>query len=631
MSKKLILAGCFACLSQFITAQQSSLQDTIPLQEIVVTAAKVPLPQRTSAKPTKIISQEIIQQSSGKDLAQLLNEQAGIIINGAYSNPGRNKEVYLRGASSAYTLILLNGVPITDASSVGGAFDLRLLPLQQIERIEILKGSQSTLYGSEAIAGVINIITQSDSPEPISLYGSLSAGSLSTTNAAVGLRGTQGILGYNVAYNRFATDGISEALNPTDSLEFDKDGLQQNALLANFSVNVNESLTIAPTLQYTDFTGDYDGGAFADAPNTFDSELLNLGMKTSFQQNDLTLIGTYNFIRTDRFFNSTFGENIFQGRTHNAEVYGSYELNKNIQLLAGVFFQNAHVIDDQAMEKNPSYQITSPYLTFLAKGFKGWNLELGYRLNQHSEFGSHSTYSVAPAYDLNSNIRLFASFTTGFRSPNLDQLFGRFGANPDLQPETSQTYEIGTQLRFMENAFKLQLTYFDRSIDNVFVYDFSLGYQNQDQQDDAGLEADLNYKINEKYSLSANYSYVDGKLTTPTSLETDTSFFNLIRRPRHSFGTTLRANPINKLFVSLNGQYFGERTDAFFNPANGFAREDVPLDDYFLLNAYAEYKLWQNKLTVFTDLKNILDARFTEAYGFGTIGFNVQAGIRFDL
>ena len=238
MSKKLTLTGWCVVFSLIASAQsQDSLQNITRLNEIVVSASKIPLESKETAKPVQVITSEQIRQSEGKDLAQVLNEQSGIIVNGAYSNPGKDKSVFVRGAGSKYTLILIDGIPVTDASGVGGVFDLRLMPLQQIERIEILKGSQSTLYGSDAIAGVINIITRGPVEEDLLVQGSLSVGSFNTSEAALGVQGKKGIFGYNIGYSRFFTEGISEARDNVDTVEFDKDGSQRNAVQATLKLH----------------------------------------------------------------------------------------------------------------------------------------------------------------------------------------------------------------------------------------------------------------------------------------------------------------------------------------------------------------------------------------------------------
>src|SRR4030095_16360613 len=170
-----------------------------------------PQKQSGTAKVITVITKEQLMQSGGKDLSQLLNEQTGIIVNGANSNPGKDKSLFLRGATDKYTLVLLDGVPLNDPSGVGGSFDLRLLPLDNIERIEILKGSQSTLYGSNAVAGVINIISKKPVTKNPQFKGLLSYGSYNSFKANARLSQKTKVLEYDVNYVYNTTDGISEA------------------------------------------------------------------------------------------------------------------------------------------------------------------------------------------------------------------------------------------------------------------------------------------------------------------------------------------------------------------------------------------------------------------------------------
>src|SRR4026207_1662896 len=165
-------------VAQPTTFQQEDSSKT--LDNVVIIATKYPTKQSNTGKLVSVVTRQQIEQSVGKDLAQVLNEQTGLTVSGSYSNPGKDKSIFFRGASSNYTLILLDGIPLNDPSGTGGTFDIRLIPLEQIERIEILKGSQSTLYGSNAIAGVINIISKKPANTNLTGNGLLSYGSYNT-------------------------------------------------------------------------------------------------------------------------------------------------------------------------------------------------------------------------------------------------------------------------------------------------------------------------------------------------------------------------------------------------------------------------------------------------------------------
>ena len=153
MKKKIFIAAA-VLISSYAQAQDS----TKLLDEVVITATKFPLKTSATGKVLNVITQEELQKAGGRDITQLITEKTGVYINGFNSNIGKDKSVYVRGANPAFTLITIDGIPVYDASGIGGNFDLRNMAIDNVERIEILKGSQSTLYGSDAIAGVMNIV-----------------------------------------------------------------------------------------------------------------------------------------------------------------------------------------------------------------------------------------------------------------------------------------------------------------------------------------------------------------------------------------------------------------------------------------------------------------------------------------
>src|SRR5436305_2416126 len=272
--RKIFTVAAFIYCSHLHAQQDSSSN----LDQVVITATKFPVKQSNTGKVVSIVTKEQIEHSSGKDLAQVLNEQTGVIVSGSYSNPGKDKSVFLRGASSNYTLFLIDGVPVNDPTGIGGTFDIRMFPLEQIERIEILKGSQSTLYGSNAIAGVINIITRKAESMQTTGNGSISYGSYNTFKGNAGFNRKGKLIDYSLNYQYISSDGISEAKDTTGAANFDKDGFIRQAFQANAGVHITDNIKVSPFFRYSQFTGGYDADAFTDGPEKFSATFANAGL-----------------------------------------------------------------------------------------------------------------------------------------------------------------------------------------------------------------------------------------------------------------------------------------------------------------------------------------------------------------
>jgi vitamin B12 transporter len=616
MKRKIfIVAACI--ISSPLLAQDTSYKS---LDEVVFTASKFPQKQSATGKVVSVITQQQLQRSQGKDLSQLLNEQTGLNISGANSNPGKDKSIFFRGASSNYTIILLDGVPLIDPSGVGGSFDIRLIPLAEIERIEILKGSQSTLYGSSAIAGVINIITKKASTEKSSVSAMATYGSYNTFKGGANINGKGKRIEYSLGYEYFNTDGISEAKDTTGNSNFDKDGFTRHSVQAKLGINVTDNLQLAPYYRYSEFKGNYDDGPFADAPNKYNSSLVNTGLLGTFKYEEGTVSMNYGYDYTQRFYNGS----PYKGRFHHGEVYANHNFSSNVQLLAGVNYQAYSMPPSDTLNS-----LTSAYASIFLKPVKDFNLELGGRYNNHNKYGSNFTYSFNPSYLINGNVKIFANLSSGFRAPSISELFGPFGSNPSLKPEKSTNIEGGVHAWANNKSLSVLLTYFNRSIKDLIAYDFIVGYLNRDKQNDQGFETELNWQANEKLSLKGSYAFITGE-TTQTIGSKDTTFNNLIRRPKHTINLFAGYQASKNFFVSAGFQSFSKRDDIFYNPANFYSPEPKILDPYSLLNAYAEYGFLQSRLKLFLDVKNLLDKDdYYEVYGFNVQGINITGGIRF--
>lgn len=622
--RKFIFILAFANALTMANAQTDSLKSKT-LDEVVVTATKFPKSLSETGKVLTVIDETQLKQSAGKDLSQVLNEQAGIVVNGANSNPGKDKAVYLRGAASKYTLILLDGVPLNDPSGIdGGAYDLRMLPVNQIDRIEILKGSQSTLYGSDAIAGVINIITRRSGNKSFGGSGSLSYGSYNTLRASATVAGNTNGIDYNIGYSHIDTDGVSEAKDESGNGSFDKDGVTQNSFQANLGFKLNDAFHIKPFFRYNTFFGNFDDGSYQDSKLNFSrSELLNTGLSANYQLRNGSVTALYGYTHSSRNYTYSFGSYDYKGKFQNADLFWNSNLSEHIQLLAGVNHQNWKMLDTTSVEKDPVITITSPYVSFFLKNINGFSMELGARHNIHSKYGNNFTWSFNPSYWIAQKAKLFFNYSTGFKAPMLNQLYGQYGANPDLKPEKSETVEGGVQFVSSNKNFDTRAVFFTRTIDNVIIYNSQFQYVNFNQQSDYGLEIEPSYRLN-KLTVKAFYAFVDGKVKTKTVAGTDTTYNNLIRRPKNSFGVTIGYQFSSNFFASIGLKTFGQRNDQYYDAS--FTLQNTVLQSYQLLDVYAEYK-FKSRFRFFVDGKNLLNQDYMEVAGYNTLKANVNFGV----
>ena len=620
MRKNTIIVAAL-CFSSLLQAQQDTT--TREMNEVIITATRYPKKQSETGKVVTVITSQQIEQSAGKDLAQLLNEQTGITVNGANSSPGKDKSLFLRGASSNYTLYLLDGVPLNDPSGVGGSFDIRLIPLEMIERIEIVKGSQSTLYGSNAMAGVINIISKKAVSEQTSGSGLLSYGSYNSMKGAANFNRKGKTAEYNLAYEYFDTKGITEAKDTSGKGNFDRDGFNRQTLQANLGFNVSSNIKLSPYYRYSAYKGEYDANAFTDGKRRYTASLVNTGLIASMAYDRGSLQLNYGYDYTQRDYNNY----PFKGKFHHADAFVNHNFSELFHLVAGLNYQQYKIAG-----VDTTNSIFSPYASFFINT-RGLNVELGGRFNHHNQVGDHFTYSFSPSYLVQNRIKIFASATTGFRAPGIHELFGPFGANPQLKPESSKTLEGGIQTWTEDKKISLLATYFKRSIKNVIIYDLVnnfYGYNNRDQQRDYGAELEVKYAPNDQLNFRASYAYIDGEITQKLQAK-DTTFFNLIRRPKHTVNLFAGYQLNKNLFFSTSLQSQSKRSDNYYHPIT-FSRSEVELKAYALWNAYAEYSFSNNAFKLFADAKNLTNKKdYYEVYGYNVQGFTINGGVRFKL
>ena len=651
MKKKIFIAAA-VIFSSYLHAQSvQPTNDTTSktLDEVIVTANKFPQKQSETGKVVDIITQDQLQKSGGKSIGEILNQQPGLIINGADNNLGTNQTVYTRGASRANTLILIDGIPLYDPSGETDAFDLNNFALDNIERIEILKGSQSTLYGSDAVAGVINIISKKGQGKPFNLNVNLSAGSYNTYKASLAFSGTNGKgQTYFISYNKVYSKGFSSAYDSTGKQGFDKDGFNQDVVQLNYSFRPWGKMDVRFFGKYNNNHADLDAGAFADDKNyTYHNDNTIAGATVDYKLTKGFIRLQYNY----NFFNRNFlddtlpfpGTTTYQKGTYNGtsgftELYANLHLAKNIEFLAGADYRDNKTKQVYIYYPDYGYPATpispdsaktnqvSGYASIYLKSAKGFNLDFGGRWNHHSIYGNNLTYSINPFYIINHHYKIYANISSGYNVPSLYQLYSEYG-NKNLKPEVTTNYEIGTQ--FTSEKINARITGFIRDGKDVILFytdpnTYANYYINGDKQHDYGIETEATINFTSKFSASLNYTYVDGKITTQNSPGKDTSFFNLYKRPKNVFNLSLNYNVTKELYLSTHFKTVSKAFEPQYQAA------PYELKGYYTLDFYGRYK-FNKKLSMFADLQNITDQKYFVTRGFTTKGFNVNGGVQINL
>ena len=636
MSKTLTLLAALLITGSAL-AQKDTIQTGI-LDEVVVTANKTEQKQSTTGKVITVITKAQIEKSTGKTIAQLLNEQAGITINGALSNAGSVQTVFMRGGGSGRTLILMDGIPVNDPSQINNDFDLNFFSINDVERIEICKGAQSTLYGSDAIAGVINIITtKANITNPVNIKATVSTGNFGTLKTNLQFYGKADKFTYTARYARLQSNGFSGAYDSTGIKNYDRDAYLGNVLNAALQYHANKKLVLKAFTQYSEYKAGIDASAFTDkAFYDINNKNHTSGAGFVFKTQSLSLTGNYQYTKQHRNYddNASIGAPVFSMNDYDAvsqfaELYTSVKLGNGFTLLGGADYRYGSMNNQYRSVSsfgpyNSKFNDTSmnqqSVYTSLHFNNTNFSVEAGGRLTNHSHYGTHYTYTFNPSYTFDEHFRIFGSIATGFKAPSLYQLYSSSG-NIDLKAEVSTNYEAGLQHTYKK--FSDRIVFFYRQTDNGIDYNSNtFKYFNYVNQVTRGIEYEVSFQPAEHLSLSGNYTFITAQETTQSRINfKDTTYNYSLRRPTHSINITTGYQFTKGLYASISGKYVSNRYDV-----GGYKKADVLLDSYFLLGAYAEYK-FNNYLKVFADIQNITNKKFFEVRGYNAIPslFNIGA------
>ena len=568
------------------------------LEPLVVTATGYPVELDDSLASMEVITAEEIQRSAATDIADLLKFRTGLEI-GRNGGPGQATSLFIRGTESDHNLVMIDGVPI-NSGSVGSAA-LQHIDPQNIERIEIYKGPRSTLWGSGAIGGVINIITRKAGSEKLSFGGALEGGSDNTWKASAHLGHAADNHRLSASLSYQTTDGFPPLATSSIDRGYENTSFD---LAAGFDAGIHRFDASHWQTQGNNEYLDYFG-------NPLDQDFLNsrssLGWEAAFSGNWTSTLELAHV--RDHIDQNQSSDAVHTDRTE-LSWRNRIALGQD-QVLLGIKGSNEDVTLDGAFS---SYDTDTDILEAwgqydLSRG--AHHLIAGLRYLDHEDAGSKFTWSLNYGYDFGQGTRAWASAATAFRVPSANERYG-FGGNPDLEPEESTSYELGLKHR-LGDAHELSASLYRNDIDNmiqwVLVTPPWIGYnQNVAEVRIDGLE--LGYD----YSGEALALHLGGNWQDPEDRGTGE---RLLRRAKHSVNARLS---YRWGAWTLGGDllYAGDRKDF----------GGITLDSYTLVNLDAAYRLsphWQ----IFAKLENAFDEDYELASGYNTQGRAGFLGIRY--
>ena len=601
----------FFLLFNSIILQAQVIDDTSKPDEIIVKSTRSNSNVYQLGSSVEIISAEEIKKNSFNFVSEALQTSSGVYVSQTGSFGG-TATVRIRGASSDQTLVLIDGVPISDPSSPGGGYDFSSLLTSNIDRIEILKGSQSTLWGSDAIGGVINIVTFENASIP-NIHLNTEIGSFNTEKIGTDFNIANEHNSLFLSYDSYKSDGISKADKRDGNSE--KDGIGSRSYLLKTNHNIFNS-EISSNINYRESDVDYDGYGFAtgvtDSDENTKGRQLNwsLLLRKAFLDDQLVNSILFGESEIDRKYYTNNIENFSaKGERKFIRYVGNYSLNDNNSFTFG--FEN-----EEVTTSGVDFDTRSIFLLYETLISKNFGFSLGLRGDDRNNLASQETPKITAFYNLNDEWRLRANWGEGFKLPTIFQsTFFCCGAekpNENLLPETSEGYEIGIDYKSNENFNKIGVTFFDQDISNMIDFSFSIGgYENIRKVYSKGVEVNFVSQLKDNITISGSF----------TKLDSENEFGSRLSRlpeEKGNLNIDFSLGLKNNFYISL-----------FYNGDEVDPRGEV--SDWFRSDLNFSRNI-SDKAKIYFKVKNIFDEEYQDIYGYGTeersfsIGINLSAG-----
>lgn len=591
-----------ACLS--VCALQIQAQTQAP-EEITVTANRIEQPLSTVLAAITVIDRETIRQSSAQNLAGLLAGVPGMQFSPS-GGQGAQTSLFMRGTESDHTLILVDGVQMTTNSGPAGR--LEFIPLDQIERIEIVRGPRSSVYGSEAIGGVVNIITKPNIQEDFSGSAKFMAGTENSSDANIGLQGQVGNTGLSLNASHFQTDGIDNS----ERGSLDDDGYENDSYSLSLTHQFSDLFSLTSTYSRYDAQSDYDDGVV----NT-DSQQFSGTIAASFTQQWDSNLSLEQF-EEDNTDAGAFGLTNSSTENKSLSWQNNYTFDASNLFSFGVDYQNQELryATFGALQTDTSRDNSGVYAVYIRETGP-LDFTLSVRNDDNEGFGNHSTGSVAIGSDLGESVRAWVSYGTAFKAPNLIDLYVDFPsfsffANPNLNPEAAQSVEFSLQADALGATW--QLNVFRNDIDDLISTDASYtSLANIQKARIDGMEASVSAAI-------AGWR-LDGALTL-LDHENRSTGARLLRRPEQTLSLNM-ARAFGALDFTINLLAQNEHQD--IDPIN-YGGSTV--GGFAVVNLIAGYR-FSAQMDLRLRIGNALDKDYQIVHGFNAQGRTAQLSLNY--
>ena len=614
---------------------------------IIISAGKTPQSYSSVGSQVTIIDTETIKSSSDLFLTDLLESETQGLNIFQLGGKGTNAGIQLRGLPKRYSTVYIDGVKMNDPSASDNAFYSQGLFIDSIDRIEVLKGSQSSLYGNGAVGGTINIVTKKGKLGK-NQNATIRTGANNTQDIFYSFDGADEKQNYYVGFNYYSTDGISAMNN--DNTE--NDPYENNSLTANYGYKISENSSIENSLRVTDSFLKYD------SPSNGQDDLKP-------QTDDIEAHYSFKFKNTINNFKNTFGfsksgstrevtkasgkENDFAGSKDIYTYLGEYNFNLDSKIIYGtdVEFLRAKFDHERAGDKfklTSGAEIYSQYVDYQFRPYEKIYATIGGRNDKHTSAGDEQSYRVTGAYDLGGNSKIRSSYGIGFLFPSLYESAGYMytRTTPDnMNAERTSSFDVGYETFFDTLNLEFNITYFDIEIDDPLMGS-NVDYIQQNfaggKNTSKGIELATNWTDNNKLNINFNYTYTKSYsgmdcdkplkdafgLTSCLDLNNGPIDYAMVRVPLHAFSSKIDYEFNKSLNSSLLLKYKGRTRD--YGTADQSYRDQI-LDEYFLIDLASTYK-FSNEYRLDFSLKNLLDKGYENSNLYTGIPRTMNIGLK---